>query len=1143
MPAPSPLLADRDARIAALTALEASLLVEAGAGSGKTALMAGRIVMLMASGTAPKHIAAITFTELAASQLAERVSLFLEEVLSGTIRPELQPALPAGLSEAHRAHLESAREAIDQLTCSTIHGFCQRLLKPYPVEAGMDPGARVIDPAEADLIFADLLDGWLRARLSGEQRPNDLLVELILAEPEGAIGLVRQIAAFLKRNSDAQAGPAPFDGDPSAAFRVAVAAFRDCLDRGSCVEEETADLVLGFEELADHCGRASGLTEAQALAHLLFGPRPRAFTKSADKFAAYRKKGKWQTAAKAAGLSKAEADRLNDAAAAAYEACTAAYDQLMSAASGRVLERLVADLQELLQSYRSHKRMAALLDFDDLLHGARDLLRRHDAVREALGRRYRCVLVDEFQDTDPVQTEILWRLCGMPPGAEPDAPWTAWTIRPGALFLVGDPKQAIYRFRGADVAAYVQARDILRMQRAEAVVSVSTNFRSVARILEFVNARFEGPLSAHGQPGFAALSPFHGGDMDGPCVAAVDVQVKVDGERKPSAGELRDAEAEAVADACLHLIRNRYVLGEDGETRLCRPGDIALLAPGGTELWRYEQALDDRGIPVSTQAGKGLFRRQEIQDLIAVTRVLADARDRLALGALLRGPLVGLTEQSLLDIVAALPAPPDDPEGVPKLSLWTDPAAIANAIARDCLERLQGLARRVRATSPYALLSQAVDELRVRPLLLQRYSHGAERALANLDLYLEMSRSYSVRGLRAFADDMRANWEDAARLVEGRPDAEEQAVSLITMHAAKGLEWPVVIPINTMTGVQGAGSVVYDRTSNIVRLPVFGRTPAGYDDACQAESDECGRENVRLWYVAATRAKELLALPRLTVPPPTRSWLTLVDFGLAMLDPLGCRDVGDGRLPATDAEERNPQDRAGFVAEAARIADLAQVFRWVVPSRSEGIAPAAPVTEAVVYSDAAEVDADPATDAPAAEVADAAAIVRGGRERGLILHKLTEEVLTGETPDDLASLASRSEELVRQLGLAPSSDPADGLSPKELAGAVFRTLALPEIAAVRPRLIPECPIHASTPEGAAERIVSGIADALAVEADGSVSLAIDWKSDVDPAPAVIEHYRAQLSEYLSATGAVRGLIVLMTTGRLFEVMGLSSAPN
>ena len=191
--------------------------------------------------------------------------------------------------------------------------------------------------------------------------------------------------------------------------------------------------------------------------------------------------------------------------------------------------------------------------------------------------------------------------------------------------------------------------------------------------------------------------------------------------------------------------------------------------------------------------------------------------------------------------------------------------------------------------------------------------------------------------------------------------------------------------------------------------------------------------------------------------------------------------------------------------------------------------------------DAADVDAEPEAHAQAADVTDAAAVVRGGRERGLVLHKLMEEVLTGETPDDLASLTVRSEQLIRQLGLAPSSDPADGLSPQELAGTVVRTLALSEVATVRARLVPECPIHASTPEGAAERIVSGIADALAVEADTSVSLAIDWKSDVDPALAVIEHYRAQLSEYLSATGAARGLIILMTTGRVVKVTGLSSA--
>src|SRR4029077_2365738 len=170
------------------------------------------------------------------------------------------------------------------------------------------------------------------------------------------------------------------------------------------------------------------------------------------------------------------------------------------------------------------------------------------------------------------------------------------------------------------------------------------------------------------------------------------------------------------ADMCARLIGGEAILDrKTGERRACRAGDIALLAPTGSDLWRYEEALERRGIPVATQAGKGLFRRQEIQDLVALTRVLADRRDTLALGALLRGPLVGLTEEELLDIVWALPRSEDAPDALPRLDLGVDASAIEHALARRTIEKLQALYRRTNSTTPHDILSQAVDALRVRP--------------------------------------------------------------------------------------------------------------------------------------------------------------------------------------------------------------------------------------------------------------------------------------------------------------------------------------------------------------------------------------------------------------------------------------------
>ena len=249
----------------------------------------------------------------------------------------------------------------------------------------------------------------------------------------------------------------------------------------------------------------------------------------------------------------------------------------MRAVAARVLADLVHLVQPVMDRFRDYKRSVALLDFDDLIFAARALLRDHDAVRRALATRFAHVLVDEFQDTDPLQTEIFWRLCGEPPaGAE--CRLDAFHIRPGALFLVGDPKQAIYRFRGADVGAYVQAREAFLAQAPDSVLSISTNFRSCAPILTYVNDRFEALLSVeNGQPGFTVLDPFHPRRDEGLCVAALDIAV-ADDNGKATAEQQRDAEADAVAEMCARLIGSDAIIDrKTGERRPCRPGDIALL--------------------------------------------------------------------------------------------------------------------------------------------------------------------------------------------------------------------------------------------------------------------------------------------------------------------------------------------------------------------------------------------------------------------------------------------------------------------------------------------------------------------------------------------------------------------------------------
>lgn len=1124
-------LPDDDARLIAITQHKRSLLVEAGAGSGKTAVLAARLTALMAAGTAPRSIAAVTFTELAAGELSIRVKDFVDCLLRSEVPPELRTAFPDGLSADQTTQLKAASGQLDELTCATIHGFCLRLIKPYPVEAGLDPGARVMDADQADLAFIDITESWLRERLSDAD--SGFVAELVLQDPKKTIDLIHTVIKKLRERRNLSTSAIGDLGPPRRAFDAASLAFSAFVSSAAAFEDKTASIARHFETMSKTVDTflQNDLTTSDLVGLLAAQPHADLCTIEGH-FRAMRNKGKWYAAARVAGLTKDDGKQLNAAAEALYKDCCETWLAMRRNVASRVLAGLIGELQPVLQRYREYKRAAALLDFDDLIFAARDLLRHHEDVRHALASRFSRVLVDEFQDTDPVQMEIFWRLCGNPPADNAKDDWAAFRIRPGALFLVGDPKQAIYRFRRADVNAYVHARTLIKAENPEDVVSISTNFRSCAPILDYVNQCFEKPLSRDGQPGFTRLTPVHFHRAKTPCVVALDVGLPDGAEGETAADRLRDAEAKAVASLCARLIGNEVIRDrKTGKDRLCRPGDIALLAPTGTGLYFYEQALERKGFLVASQAGKGLFLRQEIQDLIALTRVLADRRDTLALAAFLRGPVIGLTDEDLLDIIAKLPR--SSRGYLPSLDLSVASQAIEHPLARSTIEKLKALSRLKNSTTPHGLLSQAIDVFRVRAILLARHRQ-AKRAIANVDLYLSFSESFAVRGLRAFAEAMTAAWTDDERAIEGRPDDQDDAIALYTMHAAKGLEWPVVIPINTSTELMPLKSCVFDHESAQLFCPLLGVKPLGYEDVFNRENDEINRERIRLWYVAATRARDLLVLPRPEGGPVNGSWGTLLDLKLGDLPAFDLSHQPEN-VPPFGSDGENFQTREIFEAQAADITALHHKIVWLAPSRSE--TPDPPITENEDIEVATLDDERVADDA-------VPPLIQGGRERGLILHKLFEEVLTGETLDDATTLSSRARILIAAIGAAMADDPARGLAPDELAGCVCRTLALPEIAKLRGSLVPEYPVYASVESGGIEHVSIGIADAVSLDADGKPDVIVDWKSDVKPTLQTIEHYRSQVRRYLDMTGATRGLIVMATDGTLIPVMPspLASGP-
>lgn len=1093
-------LVDAAARRRALSALDETLLVEAAAGTGKTELMAGRAAMMIASGVEPGSIAAITFTELAAGELSLRIRRMVEDLLRGGKVPEvLEPVLQDGLSPEQRAHLEAAR--LDELTATTIHGFCQGLIRAYAVEADLDPGAAVMDGPQAEAMFEGAFARWLRRRLSGGEREAGPIGVLAAEDPLGIVGSLRELAQLRRGRPTARPPTVDLSLRPDLEFIDAVDAFERWFASGPG-ELRTADLLGELRSLAeffrDSLARPRTFEELWRLAR----PPRTSFMKSQGlDWRAYALKGAWRAAAGADGAALFEAARE------LHGACRVTFSALMGQIAGALIAEVSGSLDELLDDYAARKRAAAALDFDDLLLGARRLVGEHDQVRRTLGRRYRHIFVDEFQDTDPLQAEIIFALAS---DELPDR-WTEAVPRPGSLFLVGDPKQAIYRFRGAHVAAYAAVRDALIARSPESLIQITANFRSAPEILGHVNSCFEAPLAQAGQPGYVALSPTLESD-EGliPCATKLTVELPPDS----FAQQLRDAEAAAVADVCARLVGAVDVRRSDGSRTPLQPGDIALLAPTGTELWRYERALEQQGLGVASQAGKSLMRRQETQDVLALMRTLADRSDTLAFGALMRGPLVGLTEARLLAIAGALPR---DCEGLPaRFAVDTDAGLVADAEARFVLETLQALRRKAATATPAALLAEAIERLDLRVALALRTGDRGGRAIANLDALIAMARAYRVRGLAAFVADLTAYWQERRPATEGRIDESDDAVSLVTIHSAKGLEWPVVIPINTATLLRGPEQFVHRQSDDTLHWILGELTPPHLADAQAEEALSAARERERLWYVAVTRARDLLILPDLT-GAGERSWSRIVDLGMSKLP-----ELDRAALPMRERIRRaatvNAQTREVFEAEAAAVEAASPPIAWRRPSEHDDDRPR--VQEAL-QAEAGE------------DLLETPQPVGAGRARGILLHKLLEELLTGELAHDLAAAELRAADLVAQL-MALEADDGAGPDPKECAATALRARTLPGITDLWPHLQPEVPVYVSDPDGT---LLAGRADAIAF-ADGKPQVVLDWKSDHEPSPAEQAGYLGQLADYLRAFGAARGALVYLTRS---EVVWLDAA--
>lgn len=1078
--------ADDAQRGLALTALGDTLFVEASAGTGKTSLLAGRVVMLMADGKPPSSIAAITFTERAAAELRARVEKFTDKLIARSIPDDLAPAFREHpLREDQTSALIKAKPELGDLTAGTIHAFCLSILQNYAVEARVDPGAAVMDEEQTTLAFDLVLDTWLSERLGTNADPIDPIVVMAADHPSRAVEVLRKLARFRRSHPDARPSAAASYGDAVREFANRVDEFRRWLANAHAPADVQADGDQLLELVNLVAPAAAGNLDFAELLRLLHPEHPLLQRNSRLLTVDRPWRDAWDRADPERGVDQSRRAFVM------YEECGARFGNIMGAMADTLLTQYFAETTDLMNRFEAYKRSAAVLDFDDILVRTRALLRTNPDVRKAVAARYAFILVDEFQDTDPIQTEILFLI------ASASGNFDGSDLRPGALFLVGDPKQAIYRFRGADLPTYLRTRDIIRDQFPGNVLKISANFRSETRILDHVNKVFAARLKA--QLGDYADLKGTIDDKVGRTRAVARYAYHVRSAKWVFVA--REAEASAIARLCTGLVGNVRIRRSDGDIVPAEPGDIALLAPTGTELWRYERALEAHGLPVASQAGKNLYRRQETQDFIALVRTLADCRDTLALGALLRGPLVGLTEAELLDITQSLRA--QEPDGV--LSLRREPLAIPHYAASEVMGVLHALWRKRRGTTPHALLSEALERLRAIPAIALRTPDQRARGLANINTLLERSRAYDVRGLKQFAVDLSADWEESTSLEEAAADHQGDSIDIVTIHKAKGLEWPIVIPINLVNMSRRTDDFFFRPEDNSVHWTLGDVSSSSLDAAVARARTEIVKERERLLYVACTRALDLLIIPQ-----PSRqradSWFEFFDLGHNFLDPLPIL------APVSPPPAPTPvsvQSASTFAEQARHIVEVSAPIVWLRPSLND-----------VERETLDRISVDPTEgDDEAATVA----IVGIGARRGIVLHRLMEELIVGLIPPSLHALTTGAETLLEH---TPDGS-GEVLDAAELASTALRTFDDERLKHHRGKLLAEVSLFGARSELS---LFSARADAIALDEGGVPIVAFDWKSDVAPSEQTRRVHKGQLAQYLQLINAPRGAIVYMSRG-------------
>lgn len=1104
---------------AALTRRGVSIALDAGAGCGKTFVLTERFLSHLDPGdpAAPpaelEELIAITFTDAAAREMRERI----------------RKACFARLERAGAAEGDywlTILRSIESARVQTIHSFCGALVRGHAIELGIDPLFQVLDAAAGQVMRSEAIDAALRRRLDARDA-----VVMRLAKEFDLPGLKRRISGLLDEAATPafaawlEASPANAvqswrdvyqqDYLPLAAQRLgetpAAAELRELLPQATPKSP-------GFAQVRDEFfARLERMTTGEATSDDLHDLRPLTMIPKVCKQADWPDKDIFVQYKAAA---KAFRDVLDKIMPLADEASLLAAAEL-----GRDLLNLTSEVDG---AYRAAKQSAGVLDYDDLLHEARRLLTAPEfaEIQRRQQSRVRLLLVDEFQDTDRGQVEIVKALVG--PG-----------FAEGRLFFVGDFKQSIYRFRGAEPNVFRELQD---ETPPEGRLPLATNFRSQPAVIEFINTLFRSVFRGDYQP----LQPARPQITDRPAVE-FHWTPKAEDASAPAA---REAEARAIAARIRKLIDEQTPLvgqrGADGAwtRRPVRPGDIAILFRALSDVAHYEQALRDEQIEYYLVGGHAFYSQQEVYDVTNLLRAIASECDEIALAGVLRSPFFSLHDETLFWLTrlsgSSLSAG-FAREQTPR-ELSPDESAKL-AFARKTLAALRE--RKGRATVA-EILADAIRRAAFDAILLSEFL--GERKLANLSKLVDQARAFDAYRPGDLDGFVRQLSEFIARepkeaLAAMRADATDDdhpgEVQLMTVHGAKGLEFPVVVvaDLDRKSRSDSDPVALNAEMGPLVHPPdreekmMFGLDlHRQFDKAAKEAEDE------RLFYVACTRAADYLILSASysTGTKPVGPWMkTLIDWfdpATGRLLDEQARDSDGQDIPLVHVTAANP-NTGGTKSQNNRVdrqklleAALAkgQAAAWPasalpIPLRGDAIRrfSVSRLTGQLHHATTRPVaqDVAAALTSPADDI--------DPRGLGTLVHALLERIDIGSRQPARPDLLKRWSEELAPLQVHRRIDEAA----REAEQMVARFMSSTRYQTLQQAQRVEREVEFLLPWPAAGGYLQGYIDCLVQDSAGEWSI-LDYKTNrVDAAgvPAVAEEYRFQLYVYALAVEQAYGV--------------------